>query len=235
MQSGGGPVLEVYWLLDELHNVLIVDRLRGHCPIRLFRCVRFSHYFLAPVCVPSPSRLYIDSILPDDPAPIRMRREHWLYSTGDKAMPSYETLYDAANAIIEMCHEKADEMIQTHRHQLGVALNEHSVFVDQCGTSVFHLNATRNPIEVYLESQCVVKSEPMETDASCSSSSSSGSSDSDTDDCSSNSDDSDSDADSDSKMSSHGHDEVSSVMSEGEMRNLLELSPMRLDSPVVQS
>ena len=83
----------LYWCLDEFSTVLIVDRLRGVCPL--------SNRF----------RLYLDRIPATSmTTAMVVRARAWKQQTGH-SMPSHMTLRDLAMAIQEQCHETAETLL----------------------------------------------------------------------------------------------------------------------------
>jgi hypothetical protein len=109
--------------------------------------------------------LYIDGVEDDDSAAIRLRRDQWCHSTGVTVMPSYETIYDIACAIVEMCHEFASQLLQQHKQTTIQCLDAHYTFIEECRAAVRQAGFA-DPIGMYLDSQCIpyvplVKDEPM--------------------------------------------------------------------------
>ena len=84
---------QLYWCVDEFSTMLIVDRLRGVCPL--------SNQF----------RLYLDRIPATSmTTAMVVRARAWKQQTGH-SMPSHMTLRDLAMAIQEQCHETAETLL----------------------------------------------------------------------------------------------------------------------------
>ena len=84
---------QLFWCVDEFSTVVIVDQLRGVCPL--------SNQF----------RLYLDRIPATSmTTAMAVRARGWKQQTG-YSMPSHMTLRDLATAIAEQCNDSAETLL----------------------------------------------------------------------------------------------------------------------------